>query len=160
MIKLYHNPFLLDFIKVCAKMPDDERAQSEAFSGQEYSVDRVAVAHFTAPGPKWVGKLDDETPIFIGGFIERRPGVWHDFMINTPTAWEHWFQTTRICRRVMDAMLMTDAHRLQTVVPVPRLTSRPELVRWYKVLGYNREALLHGYCANGADAVVFSRVKH
>jgi hypothetical protein len=52
------------------------------------------------------------------------------------------------------------AHRLECIVPAPRIAARPELVRWYEVLGYNREATLYGYCANGADAVIFSRVQH
>lgn len=159
MIQVYNNPFLLDFIKVCAQLPDDERKQLEAFTGCEYDIDGAAIGNFTAPGPKWVIKADDE-PIVIGGFSQQRRGVWRDFLLTTPAAWtEHWFTVTRICRRAMDGMLNSkQAHRLECVAPVARVTEKLE--KWYAVLGYNKEAVLHGYCASGADAIIYSRVKH
>lgn len=156
MIQVYSNPLLLDFIKVCIKMPQEEREQLEAFTGQAYDIDRAAVGNWEAPGPKWVIKADDE-PIIVGGFVPQRPGVFRDFMLTTPEAWEkHWFAVTRISKRIMDAMLMTEAHRLECVTPV----SRSRVFPWYKVLGYNQEGIRHGYCANGADVMAFSRVKH
>lgn len=156
MIQVYNNPLLLDFIKVCIKMPQDEREQLEAFTGEPYDIDGAAVGNFTAPGPKWVIKVDDE-PIIVGGFVPQRPGVWRDFLLTTPEAWDkHWFPVTRICRRIMDAMLISgQAHRLECVTPA----SRAKAFKWYRVLGYNNEGLHPGYCANGADAVSFGRVK-
>jgi hypothetical protein len=138
-------------------MPQDERDQLEAFTGQPYDVDAAAIGNFTVPGPKWVIKADDE-PIIVGGFVPQRPGVWRDSMLTTPEAWEkHWFQVTRLCRRAMDAMLKSgEAHRLECIA----LASREKSFKWYKLLGYNNEGRLHGYCANGADAMMFSRVKH
>lgn len=159
MITVYHSPLLLDYIKVCAQLPDDERKQITALTGYEYDIDGAAIGNFTVAGPKWVIKLGDD-PLAIGGFVPQRPGVYRDFMLTTPTGWKHGFALTRICRRIMDAMLLTEAHRLETIVPAARLSSRPELERWYKVLGYNKEAPLYGYCADGADAWSFSRVKH
>jgi hypothetical protein len=160
MIQVYTNPFLLDFVNVCSRMPQDEREQLEAFTGEPYDIDSAAVGNFTVPGPKWVIKSDDE-PIVIGGFVPQRPGVWRDFMLTTPEAWQHWFTLTRICRRVMDAMFISgQAHRLECVAPAARLSSRPEIVKWYKVLGYTQEGHHYGYCANGADAISFARVKH
>jgi hypothetical protein len=152
-------------------MPQDERAQIEAFVGEPWDLDRASVGNFVAPGPKWVIKhaeteedfaVGRATPIVVGGFVPQRPGVWRDFLLTTPQAWsDHWFACTRICRRVMDAMFVSgQAHRLECIVPVPRVESRPELCRWYKVLGYNEEGLHHGYCANGADAYCFARVQH
>jgi hypothetical protein len=157
MIQLYTDPLLLDFIKVCINMPQDEREQLEAFTGEPYTVDGAAIGNFMAPGPKWVIKADDE-PIAIGGFVPQRPGVWRDFMLTTPAAWEkHWFPITRIARKAMDAMFISkQAHRLECISH----HSRQKAFRWYSVLGYNKEATLYGYCANGADAVLFSRVRH
>lgn len=161
MIEVFNNPFLLDFIKVCASMPQDEREQLEAFTGEAYDIDRAAIGNFTVPGPKWVLKVDNE-PICIGGFVPQRPGVYRDFMLNTPEAFEkHWFGVTRIARRAMDAMFKSrQAHRLECVVPAARLAYRPELERWYSTLNYKKEASLWRYCANGTDAVIFSRVRH
>jgi hypothetical protein len=169
MIQAFHTPLLLDYIKVCCQLPQDERDQLEAFTGQKYDIDGAAIGNFTVPGVKWVIKESyDGDPIAIGGFVQKRPGVWRDFMMNTPEAFnkKNWFQLTRICRRALDSMFQVNeqghrfAHRLECIVPAPRLAARPELADWYRVLGYNREATLYGYCANGADAILFSRVRH
>jgi ribosomal protein S18 acetylase RimI-like enzyme len=79
-------------------------------------------------------------------------------MINTPAVWEkYWFPVTRIARRAMDAMLQSkQAHRLECISHY----SREKAFKWYSALGYNKEATLYGYCADGSDAVLFSRVKH
>jgi hypothetical protein len=161
MIEVFNNPLLLDFIKVCARMPDDERAQLAAVTGEAYDIDRAAMGNFMVQGPKWVIKVDGE-PIAIGGFAPRRPGVWQDFMINTTETWgRHWFPVTRIARRAVDAMFMSgQAHRIECIVPVSRLGSRPELERWYEAIGYYREGIRYRYCATGEDAVSFARVKH
>ncbi len=158
MIKVYTAPLLLDFIKVCAKMPQDEREQLEAITGQPYDIDGAAVGNFSVQGPKWVLKDEEDEPLAIGGFVPMRPGVWRDFMLTTPEAWgRHWFAVSRTCRRAMDAMLYSgQAHRLECIAH----HSREKAFKWYRVLGYNREATLYGYCANGADAVIFSRVRH
>ena len=162
MIKVYNNPFLLDFLKVCAQMPNDEREQLEAFVGEKYDIERAALGNYEVLGPKWVVKDDDE-PIVIGGFVPHRRGVWQDFLLTTPAAWspKYWFTITRICRRAMDAMFTSgEAHRLQCIVPENRLAQRPEIGRWYGVLGYTREATLWRYCTDGSNAVMFSRVRH
>lgn len=162
MIKVYTNPFLFDFIRVCALMPVDERAQIEAFVGEKYDIDRAAIGNYEIPGPKWVVK-DEDAPIVIGGFFRLRPGVWQDYMLTTPAAWtkKYAFTVTRICRRAMDAMLESgEAHRIQCIAPASRLAKRPEIERWYGVMGYTREATLWRYCTDGSDAVVFSRVRH
>jgi hypothetical protein len=162
MIQIYQNPTLLDFIKVCFNLPQDERDQLEAFTGEPYDIDSAAVGNFMTPGPKWVAKVDEE-PISIGGFVPLRPGVWQDFMLNTPEAFakKNWFALTRASRRCMNAVFSSrQGHRIECIVPGQRLMERPELEAWYKVLGYNREATLYGYCATGADAIIFSRVQH
>lgn len=167
MIRCFNNPLLGDFLYICANMPQDEREQLAAFTGEPWDLDRATVGNYIAPGPKWVIKrLDTEedfgTPLVVGGFVPQRPGVWRDFLLTTPEAWSaHWFSCTRICRRVMDAMFISkQAHRLECIVPASRVESRPELVEWYRVLGYTEEGLHQGYCANGADAYSFARVQH
>jgi hypothetical protein len=158
MITVYDNPTLLDFIKVVWHMPQDEREQIEAFTGEKYNVDAIALGNFLAHGPKWVLKVGDE-PICVGGYAPQRPGVYRDWMINTPAAFskENWFQVTRIARRSMDWILHNGAHRVECICLANREAKNS---RWYKTLGYNREATLYGYCASGADAIIFSRVRH
>ena len=158
MITIYNDPTMLDFVRVCLQMPQDERDQIQAFTGAPYDVDNTAINNFLAPGPKIVLKVGDD-PICIGGFIQQRPGVYRDFMINTPASFspKHWFEVTRISRRFMDHVLHNGAHRVECICLASREARNS---RWYKVLGYNREATLYGYCASGADAVLFSRVRH
>ncbi len=157
MIEVIANPLLADFIRVCIEMPQDEREQLEAFTGEKYDIDRAAVGNFMVYGPKWAIRADG-VPIVVGGFAFQRPGVCRDFLLTTPAAWsKHWFSVTRICRRLMDDMLHTkEVHRIECIA----LASRTKAFRWYDVLGYHKEGTLHGYCANGADAVIFSRVRH
>ena len=162
MIQVYNNVLLMDFVMLALRMPDDERQQLEQFTGLPYDVDGCALGNYTAEGPKWVIKDDEHNLALVaGGFAPQRPGVWRDFLLTSPEAWspKYAFSVTRICRRIMDAMFISkQAHRIECIVPERRILSRPELVRWYKVLGYKQEATLQGYCADGYPAVVFSRV--
>jgi hypothetical protein len=160
MIDAYTDPILLDFIKCCIDMPDDERKHMEAMTGYPFDIDSAAIGNFTVQGPKWVLK-DGEITLAVGGFAFQRKGVWSDFLLTTPEAWakENWFSMTRVCRKIMDKMFDDGiAHRIECVVPVARMDKRPELERWYKTIGYSLEGFRHKYCADGGDAVAFARV--
>lgn len=161
-ITVYTNPLLGDFLYAAIHLSLDEREQLEAFVGQKYDVDAVAVGNFMVPGPKWVAKVDDIV-LCVGGFKQQRPGVWRDYMLTTPLAWDrrYAFTITRTCRRLMDSMFKSgQAHRIECIAPASRLAQRPELERWYRFFGYHSEGVRHGYCSNGADAVAFARVDH
>lgn len=162
MIQVYSDPLLGDFLYAAIHMPQDEREQIEALVGQKYDIDAVAVGNFMVPGPKWVAKVDD-TVLCVGGFKQQRPGVWRDYMLTTPLAWEkkYAFTVTRTCRRLMDTMFATQqAHRIECIAPAARLAKRPELERWYKFFNYERESIRFGYCADGSDAIAFVRTEH
>lgn len=152
---VYRNPSLVDFLQVTSQLPPDERAQYEAFTGEKFDPERVAAAYAYTPCPQWVICAGQE-PIVVAGFTQLRPGVWQDWLLSTPAAWsQHWRGVTKIARRVMDLMLRTDAHRLQCV----SLASRIDAHRWYRPLGLVREGTLHGYGANGEDAIMFARLR-
>jgi hypothetical protein len=160
MIQIYNNPTLLDFLMIANRLPDDEMEQFCALTGQEkYIADYAAINCFMCPGPKWVFKLEDGTPLSVGGYTPTRPGVCIDFMMNTPESFSprYWYTVTRNVRRIMDNMLaIGGAHRLECI----SLASRTKAREWYGVLGLHFEGTMHGYCANGADAVLYSRVRH
>ncbi len=172
MIKVFNDPLLVDFFQVAANLAPDQRAHLEALTGRPYDIDGATVGNFTSPGPKWVVKHGEDeqqfregraVPLLVGGFNPQRPGVWRDFFLTTPEAFEKgfWFTVTRVCRRAMNSMFESgQAHRLECIVPAARVQSRPELVDWYKLLGYSFEGRMYGYCASGADADLFARVKH
>jgi hypothetical protein len=172
MIKVFTDPLMIDYLQIATNLAADQRLHLEAMTGVPYDIDSAAVGNFISPGPKWVIKVGQDEQDFllgkaraivVGGFNPTRPGVWRDFLLTTEDAFtkEFWFTVTRVCKRAMDSMFQSGmAHRLECVVPAARLESRPELADWYKLLGYNKEGLHHGYCASGADAVSFARVKH
>jgi len=159
MLYLYSNPFLLDFLIVADQLPDEQRACMEAFTGEPYTVDGAAIGNFTTQGPKWTIKTEDHRPIAVGGYVYQRKGVWRDFMLSTPEAWspENWFTVTRMTRRSGDAMFKNGiAHRLECVT----LASRTKAIEWITMLGLHQEGILHGFAANGADAIMLARVQH
>lgn len=158
-VKLYRGANLTELLRICYVLPQDERDQFEAFTGNTYSHDVLASTLYLRPGPSWTIAVGDEAgfrPIMAAGFDEIRPGVWQDWAVTTPEAWAvHWRPVTRISRRVMDEMLQTRAHRLQCV----SLACRVSAHKWYRPLGLVQEGVLHGYGANGEDAIMFSRLR-
>ena len=152
---------LLDAIRVALAATQDQREHFKTMTGTEWDIDGVALGGFQSVGPKWSIHIDG-APVAVGGFAQQRPGVYRDWFIFAPVAFEkaNWRTVTRLCRKLMDWVLQNGAHRLECLVPFGRVESRPQLAKWYKLLGYNKEALLYGYCANGADAFCYSRVRH
>lgn len=155
-VTVHQNPKLLDYIDVASRITDSERDQWEAFTGQAYDVDSVAIAAFTWAGPKWSLHLGDR-PLAVGGFLPVSRGVWQEWMISTDECWSdaNWKQATRHCRAAFDAMLKTEAHRLQCV----SLASRIQVHKWYRLLGLQFEHRIHAYGADGEDALVFYRLR-
>lgn len=154
--EVFKKPSLSDILLICDQLPGDEREQYEAFTGQPFNRDTMALGLASKPGPSWV-LCGDGSPIAAAGFDYIRPGVWQDWMVNTPEAFgQHWRTTTKHVRRAMNAMLdQTDTHRLQCV----SLASRIHAHRWYAVIGLAPEGTLRAYGANGEDAIMFARVK-
>jgi len=159
-VRIHDTPKLADLLQVCSEAPRDERKQYAAFTGEAFDADRVAArlaaSLLTMPTwPAWVITADG-TPIVAAGFSQLRPGVWQDWMVSTPAAWDtHWRAVTRLARKVMDSMLRGDAHRLQCVA----LASRTKAHRWYRALGLAPEGVLYGYGVRGEDAVMYARTR-
>lgn len=153
-VEVFRSPKLADFAAVVSRLPEDERDQYEAFTGEPFDPQRVSAVFSLRSGPSWV-LLADERPIIVAGFDMIRHGVWQDWLFSTPEAWDerHWRTVTRHCRRAMDAMLRTTAHRLQCV----SLASRIKAHEWYRVLGLKLEGPLRAYGVNGEDALMFAR---
>ena len=154
-LQVFTGPKLFDFLQVCHRLPSDEKEQYEAFSGEAYDPEKIAAIVSLRDGPGWVIVAEGK-PIVVAGYAMIRPGVWQDWLLSTPEAWTtHWRGVTKICRRAMDAMLRSEAHRLQCV----SLASRIHAHRWYRPLGLVQEGVLHGYGVNGEDAIMFARLR-
>ncbi|MGH8259279.1 MAG: hypothetical protein ACREUG_06265 [Steroidobacteraceae bacterium] len=150
-------PTILDFISVCRQLPADERRQLEAFEGAPYVADEVAVRFAASAGPRWaLVTAPGAQPVIIGGFTWVRQGVWQDWLLSTPAAWDqHWRTVSKVCRRIMDRMVGNEAHRLQCIA----LADRTSAHAWYRILKYDFEGRLRKFGAKGEDAVVYGRVR-
>lgn len=154
-----HNQVLIEELAYLArKMRPDEIEQDLAMTGMtEYDPEQAILKMAAVHGPKFV-ILADYTPVVAGGFWQVRPGVWEGWQLGTMEGWDkHWWHITRVTRKLNDRMLARpEVHRLQLY----GLAGRDKTFEWYeRSLGYRREATLSRYCANGADAVLFARIK-
>ena len=152
------TPILEDFAYLARNMRPDEIDQFVAMTGVgEYNPDIAARCLAAIPGYTWVLVGEDGLPFLVGGFQPIRPGVYEGWLAGTMAGWErHGFAITRICRRQMDALLRTEAHRVQ----IPALASRTAAHVWYeRGLGMTREGRMPGYCADGRDAELFGKVR-
>lgn len=154
-----HTEVLIEELAYLARrMRPDEIEQDLAFSGEAaFDPESAARRMINADGPKYV-IVSGGLPVVAGGFVLVRPGVWQGWQAGTMEGWgAHWRAITKATRRLNDRMLADPAvHRLQLCA----LAGREKAFEWYeRSLRYRREATLSRYCANGADAVMFSRVK-
>lgn len=147
-----------DLAYLARNMRPDEIQQDLAVTGaSEYEPQQAILRMAAVAGPKIV-VLADNVPVAAGGFWQVRPGVWEGWQLGTMAGWEaHWRTITKCTRRLNDQWLARpDVHRLQLI----GLAGREKAFEWYeRSLGYTREATLRAYCANGADAIMFSRIK-
>lgn len=152
-------PILDDFAHIARRMRPDEIEQFLAFTGEsEYRSDVAARAlAMMTSGPTYAFVGRDAMPVVVCGFAQERPGVYEAWMAGTLEGWSaHGMGITRLCRRLIDGLLASLAHRVQ----VTALASRTQAHDWYvRGLGMELEALLRGYAASGADAIVFAKVR-
>lgn len=156
-VELFQGATLVDCLAVCHRSCVDEREQYEAFTGAKFEPDAVAAQLYMQGGPIWTICVGGE-PTVVCGYLRERPGVWQDWLVSTPAAWgpTAWKGVTRRLRKLMDAMLETQAHRLQCI----SLRSRIQAHAWYRVLGLRQEGDgLEAYGADGQDALMFVRLK-
>jgi RimJ/RimL family protein N-acetyltransferase len=156
-MKILHHPTLLDCVRVCHCLPEDEVRQAEAFSGLPFDPEYVAAQAYAQPEPFKFCAVDDEGhAIAVGGYVEQRPGVYRSYMLVADGAWERDGRALTLgVKRVMRDMFKAGAHRLETFA----LANRHQAHRWYEVLGMRREGRLHCYGAGGEDAVIYAAVK-
>jgi len=147
-----------DFAFIARNMRPDEIEQHLAMTGlDEYRPDIAARGMLGAGGTSYVMVDEGNKPVLVGGMSPVRPGVWQAWLAGTEAGWAaHWRVFTTFCRGQVDAMLADGAHRVE----VAALASRTAAHDWYvRGLGMAREGVLKGYCANGADAVMFAKTR-
>ena len=151
------TPIVEDFAYLARRMRPDEIDQFLAFSGAtEWSPDSAARELLAKRGASFVLVDPGNLPVVAGGFEPISRGVVEAWMLGTIDGWaEHWRRITTACRRLMDAQFANGVHRVQ----ICALASRTKTHEWYeRGLGMQREGVLRRYCADGSDAVMFSRI--
>lgn len=151
-------PQVRDYAYIADRLRPDEREQFVAFTGMDGYNPNVAARAWILTGGLAYTLIDrDDRPFALGWFEQIRPGVWETSGIGTPDGWaQHWYAITRECRRRMAYLFENGAHRIQIVA----LASRTQAHGWYeRGLQMQFEGTLRGFCANGADAVIYARLK-
>lgn len=148
---------LVDLLIVAKSLPADEIEQLEAFTGNPFDAEELAVRIHTSGGMKWTSRvIETGEPIFVAGYFQVGASIWRSFMLTGDQAFSAAYagETTRHVGGVMDKMAESDPFiRLETIC----LESR-ELVRaWYPKIGLAYESTMPNYGANGENAVMYSK---
>lgn len=117
------------------------------------TIDSMVMRCSLYSGPKWAYGDEDKPPLIVGGFIPQRLGVYSSWFFPTINAWSIYpSEVTKVAVERKRLMFEeSGAHRIETVC----LASDKLAQRWYKSIGFNLEATMTGYCANGTDAVMY-----
>ena len=99
----------------------------------------------------------DGMPAAAGGFHPVASGVWQAWMVGTERGWaEQWRAMTKATRWMIDRLLETQAHRVQTSA----ITSRVKAIEWFeRSLGMQAEGVWRGFGIRGEDIAHFSRLR-
>jgi hypothetical protein len=146
------EPNLMDFLLVARLLPEDERRVFARMMGAPFDSDRAAARYFLADGMAWVFDAP-ERPVAVGGVIPIGDGVFRTWFMALDRAWtEHGHDMTALVRGLIDGLLDDKlARRIETVT----LPERSRARRWYEKIGLKFDSTLPGYCADGADAVLY-----
>ncbi len=144
--------------KIAAQLPDDERANYRAFTGQEFALEDflVSLSEVASDGIHhiiWAG----EEPVAALGFLPQRPGVFRTWFVAPEAVWApHGAQLTEVCQKLISDLLDGKlAHRVETVT----LAEREKARAWYERIGLTYESTLRGYGAGSEDAVMYVAVR-
>lgn len=154
---LTESVVLMDFLHVALHVPEDEQRQIAVFTGAMYDAESVALRLYMVAGPKWALLASNQEPVAVGGYIPIAPGTFDSFMLVTKLGWaEYGRAITRQTIRVINRMFGDyGARRLQTLC----LADRADARSWYEKIGLQYESTLTAYGVNGADAVMYTRIK-
>ncbi len=149
---------LVDILIVCRNLPQDEIDQIEAFSGDPFDAQNMAVQVMSMPGPKWTCiEKEKGEPIVVAGFFQIGPTIWRSFMLASDLAWdEYGMEVTLHSRAAVKKLIRGEQHiRLETMC----LASRDKALEWYPKIGLEYESTLPGYGVNGESAVLYTAIQ-
>ena len=145
---------LTDLLIVCTDLPEDEIEQIEAFTGNKFNPEQVAIDIYTSGGMKWTCRVEETgEPIVVAGYFQVGASVWRSFMLANQHAWEEFGgEVTHHVKDVIEQVAQGKEHiRLETIC----LSTRKLAQRWYKSIGLTLESKMQSYGVGGEDAVMY-----
>lgn len=144
---------LMDFVRIAQLLPQHERDVYERMTGEAFDYERFAAQAFLAPGHAWV--VDEPArPLAAYGLLPtEREGAYRSWFMALDRLWiEYGKEITQLVREHI-AQTLADglAQRIETVTIHDQSCARA----WYEKIGLKFETTLPGYCADGADAVLY-----
>ena len=149
---------LVDILVVCRDLPTSELDQIEAFSGEAFAPQEMAVNIMSGVGPRWSCTIKETgEPIVVAGFDRIGPNIWRSFMLATNKAWEQFGgEVTKHSRDAIDDLVRGQQHiRIETLC----LEEREEARAWYPQIGLEYESTLNGYGTKGQSAVMYTKIQ-
>ena len=148
---------LVDLLIVARSLPQEEIDQLEAFTGNEFNVEDLAVQIHTSGGMKWTGRvIETREPIFVAGFFQVGTGIWRSFMLPGDRTFsaEYAGEVTRHVAGVMEEMAVSNPYiRIETIC----LEERERVRAWYPKIGLAYESTMPNYGAQGENAVMYTK---
>ncbi len=145
---------LVDLLTVCMGLPEDEIEQIEAFTGNAFDPEQVAVDIYVSGGMKWTCRVEETgEPLVVAGYSQVGANVWRSFMLANKHAWEEFGgEITYQVKDVIEQVAQGKEHiRLETIC----LSTRKLAQRWYKSIGLTFESKMQSYGVGGEDAVMY-----
>lgn len=149
---------LVDCIMVAKELPADEIDQIEAFTGNEFNVDDVAMSMFSSTGPMWTLRVcETNEPLVVGGFTRTGAERWRTFFLATKKAWEQY--GGEVTQHAAETLKKVVADQENVRIETYCLARRKLACEWYERIGLTYESTLRGYGVRGESAVLYTLVK-
>ena len=148
---------LVDLMVVAQSLAEKEIEQLEAFTGNAFDPEELAVKIYSSGGIKWTCRvIETGEPIVVAGFFQVGVSTWRSFMIPGDRTWaEFGAEVTEHTKEVIERVAGSDPYiRIETVC----LEDHEDARKWYPSIGLEFESVLRSYGVNGENAVMYTQV--
>lgn len=151
---------IADLLIVLKALPQEEIDQIEAFGGDKFDIDTMAMQLANSNGPRWTIRLKDTgEPIAVAGLFQVGTSVWRTWFMANQRAWDEFGRevTVHVAKTRKEILNRAPEHaRIETLA----LASRQRKVfEWYEACGMVYESTMLGYGVNGESAVMYVSTK-
>ncbi len=145
---------LVDLLVVAKSLADEEIAQLEAFTGEAFSTEKLAMQIFGTEGIKWTCRvIETGEPIVVAGLFQVGKSTWRTFMVPGDRTWAEFGE--EVTKHTVDVLAdVADSGpfiRIETIC----LQGRDKVTDWYEKIGLEYESTLRSYGVEGENAVMY-----